>query len=132
MDRRVRTWVLLGLAGGAAIALFVFDPAESRIFPPCLFHALTGMHCVGCGSLRGLHQLLGGNIGAALDLNPLMVLSLPFVAYALISECAKTLLGKALPGFFIRAFWIWAILAIVVGFGILRNVPVYPFTVLAP
>jgi hypothetical protein len=30
------------------------------------------------------------------------------------------------------AFWIWAILAIVVGFGILRNVPVYPFTVLAP
>ena len=132
MDRRVMTWALLGLAGCAAIALFVFNPAESRIFPPCLFHSLTGLHCPGCGSLRGLHQLLGGNIGAALDLNPLMVLSLPFVGYGLISECAKTLLGKRLPGFFIPAFWIWAILAIVVAFGILRNVPVYPFTLLAP
>lgn len=132
MDRRVVTWSLLGVAGCAVIVLFVLDPAESPIFPPCPFHALTGLHCAGCGSLRGLHQLLGGNIVAALDLNPLMVLSLPFVGYALISECAKTLLGKALPGFFMPAFWIWAILAIVVAFGILRNVPVYPFTLLAP
>ena len=132
MDRRVVMWALLGLAGCAAIVLFVYDPAESVIFPPCVFHALTGLHCPGCGSLRGLHQLLGGNIVGALDLNPLMVLSLPFVGYGLMSECAKSLIGKRLPGFFMPAIWIWAILAIVITFSILRNVPVYPFTVLAP
>ena len=73
------------VAAGLA-TLYVVDPAGSSLYPSCPFHALTGLHCPGCGTLRGIHQLLGGHPIAALDLNPLTVLSLPFLAYALLSE----------------------------------------------
>ena len=26
-----------------------FNPAEYQLFPPCLFHRLTGLSCPGCG-----------------------------------------------------------------------------------
>ena len=58
--------------------LFTFNPADSSVFPPCPFRALTGFHCPGCGTLRGLHQLLHGHLLEAFSFNPLMVLFLPF------------------------------------------------------
>lgn len=116
----------------AAALLYVFSPSESGLFPPCPFHALTGWYCPGCGSLRALHQLLHGDILAAMHLNPLMVLSLPFVAYGLAAEMLKTCLGIRLPGVRLRAYWIWAIFAVIVLYGIARNIPYSPFILLAP
>src|SRR2546421_13112009 len=80
------------LAGGAAMVAFVvyalyhFDPAITEVFPICPFRYLTGYYCPGCGSLRALHQLLHGNLAAALGYNPLMVFTLPFVTYWLASQ----------------------------------------------
>ena len=123
---------VLLLLGTVLVVLFYFDPAESGLFPPCLFHALTGWHCPGCGSARGLHQLLHGHPLVALDLNPLMVLSLPFVSYGLISRFLFLCSQRRLPSIYISAGWIWALLAIIILFWILRNIPLYPFTLLAP
>jgi hypothetical protein len=125
------------LAAAAAVVcglvvLFLIDPAGSSAFPLCPLHAMTGLHCPGCGTLRALHQLLHGNLRAALGLNPLMVCSLPFVAYWCLGELMRGVGGWRLPRLFLPAAWIWVLLGVIVLFGIVRNIPYYPWSLLAP
>ena len=122
--------VLVGLAGLAL--LFRHNPAHTSLFPSCPFHALTGLHCPGCGSLRAVHQLLHGNVPAALGLNPLMVACLPFLAYASLREGARIITGRSPSGGVLPARWIWTLLGVILLYWILRNVPVYPCSLLAP
>lgn len=57
-----------------------FDPEKSILFPKCIFHAITGLKCPGCGTQRAIHQLLHGNFAAAMHCNALAVLSVPYIA----------------------------------------------------
>jgi hypothetical protein len=125
---RLKLAVVIGAIAVFLCFVLFFDPAKSDLYPPCPFHAITGFYCPGCGSLRAIHQLLYGNPVAAFGLNPLMILSLPFLGGALIYYAVK----PSLIGAYIPAFWIWVILLIIVLFWVLRNIPVYPFTLLAP
>ncbi len=122
--------MLLGSTG--LLLLRLFDPATSGIFPPCPFHALTGLYCPGCGSLRAIHQLLRGNLGTAWAMNPLTVILMPFLLYGLASEGLRVLRGRGLPQIFLPAIWIQALCAVIILFGIARNVPIHPFNLLAP
>jgi hypothetical protein len=115
----------------ALLYLRLFNPASSGLFPPCPFRAITGLNCPGCGTLRGLHQLLHGHPLAALDLNPLMVMTLPFMAYVFLSYALVALRGRGLPKVFIPSPLIWVIFWVIISFWVLRNIPVYPFTLLA-
>jgi hypothetical protein len=132
LDKRLQLAGVLGLCACTAIPLFFFNPDSTALFPPCPFLALTGYYCPGCGTLRGLHQLLHGNVEAALALNALMVLSVPFLAYAFISLVLEVFRGRPLPRLFRSPYSTWAIFVLVVAFWVLRNIPVYPFTLLAP
>ncbi len=126
-------FALLGLAVLPCLALvYLRNPAESWYYPVCPFYALTGLHCPGCGTLRGLHQLLHGNFIAAFDYNPYSMLALPLLGYAFLSSLLLTAWGKKLPTPFLHPALIWALLAAVVSFWMLRNVPFYPLTILAP
>lgn len=116
----------------AVVALRVFDPVTSGVFPPCPLRYLTGWYCPGCGSLRALHQLLHGNLCAAWAMNPLTVLLLPFLTYGLASHALRALGGRGLPQPFLPAAWIRVLCAVVLLFGIARNVPLHPFNLLAP
>jgi uncharacterized protein DUF2752 len=131
-----RKQVPLAAAALAAAAGFmmlrVFDPATSGVFPPCPVFYLTGWYCPGCGSLRALHQLLHGNLQAAWAMNPLMIVSLPFVGYGLASHALLAVRGRGLPAFFLPAVWIRALCGLIVLYGIARNLPVYPLNLLAP
>lgn len=111
------------LAVIAAGLLRVSNPATTWFFPPCPFRALTGYLCPGCGTLRALHELLYGHVAAAFRLNPLMILLLPYVGYAGTSDALETVIGRALPRVFIRPAYIWMLLAIIIVFWILRNIP---------
>lgn len=113
-------WVLAG--AGAFALFFVFDPSALRYCPPCPFHAMTGLHCPGCGSTRALHQLAHGNFISAFRLNALAILAVPVLGVLLARG------GRQ----FIRPVWIWSLLAVVVVFGVLRNLPWQPFMLLAP
>jgi uncharacterized protein DUF2752 len=124
--------VFLPLGGLGLLLLQLFDPATSRLFPPCPLHYLTGWYCPGCGSLRALHQLLHGNFEAAWAMNPLTILLLPFLIYGLTSEALSQLRGRGLPQVFLPAPAIRVLCVIIVLFGILRNLPVYPWNLLAP
>lgn len=116
----------------ALVALRLYDPATSVLFPPCPLYELTGWYCPGCGSLRALHQLLHGNLAAAFAMNPLAVVSLPFLLYGTSSFLLFRLRGRFLPRYFIPASSIWMLGALIVAFGIARNIPVYPLNLLAP
>ena len=65
-------------------------------------------------------------------MNPLMVLSLPFIGYYFVSRATLAAVGGPLRTFFIRPVLIWALLGIILAYGVLRNIPVYPFSLLAP
>ena len=75
--RRLAVAASVSAAAAAAVVLFVFDPATAWFFPPCLFRALTGHPCPGCGTLRAFHALLHGDVAGALRLNALTVIGLP-------------------------------------------------------
>lgn len=47
---------------------------------------MTGLDCPGCGSQRAVHELLHGHIQSAFYLNPLFVVSLPYVFAAILFE----------------------------------------------
>lgn len=114
-------WLLVLLAVILVGVLFLFDPHSSSFFPPCPLKSATGWECPGCGSTRAMHLLLHGRILEALGKNPLMVVSIP------------VLLAMLLWPAITRKPWVaWSTLIILVTYGIIRNIPVAPFTLLAP
>ncbi|MGO8690720.1 MAG: DUF2752 domain-containing protein [Thermoguttaceae bacterium] len=120
--RRRLLVLAVGVAALAGAALlYVVDPAKPGVFPPCPFHALTGLHCPGCGSLRATHQLLHGHLAAALRMNPLFVVSLPLLG-----------LLWLFPRWQRKAWVGWLVLAVVVVYWIARNLPFWPLVLLAP
>lgn len=109
-----------------------YNPATVAIYPPSPFRVITGFYCPGCGTLRSLHQLLHGHWLKALDLNPLMIIALPFLTYSYIVFSVRVLLHQVLPFPFIKSRWIWGMLKLILVYWILRNLPFAPFAWLAP
>jgi hypothetical protein len=122
------------LAGMAALGLllFAFDPNRYGFYPRCMFHQMTGLNCPGCGGLRAAHQLLHGHVWRAFALNPLLLVLLPVLGWMLFSMAWRKAMGAALSHPFKHPGWLWALLALVVVFGIVRNLPLPAFQALAP
>ena len=113
--------------------MFYFLPqVEMVIHFQCPFHLLTGYYCPGCGSSRGLYSLMHGNIIEAMRNNLLMVISLPYLIYSFVLFSYKEISGKELKRIFIKPYYIWLLLAFILLFWVLRNIPSYPFSLLAP
>jgi hypothetical protein len=111
---------LLCVAG--ILIFFAFDPTQVPIFPPCMFHQITGLDCPGCGTQRALHQLLHGNFIAALRLNAMFVISLPFAAWFGLRWMLRTSRGESISAP-LNSKWLWFYLAAWILFGVLRNLP---------
>ena len=109
-------------AGAAGLLFFLIDPATQPLLPPCLFHAFTGLYCPGCGATRALHQMANGNLVAALRLNALLVLGLPL-------GCLLAIRRKRYP---LPAWCLRTLFVCIALFGFARNIPLFPFTLLAP
>lgn len=74
-------WIVPGVLVAAAVFYYFSDPLTSRFMPQCLFHRITGLQCVGCGSQRMLHALLHGDLSGAFRANALALLSIPVVVF---------------------------------------------------
>ncbi len=118
--------------GLCCATLLVVDPNEPGRYPTCPVLAVTGRWCPGCGSLRGLRALLGGDVAAAAGFNPLLLLAVPYLVYAWVAWAAPAFGGPAPPALRLPAWVIRAVAGLVVTFGVLRNVPLAPLRVLAP
>ena len=117
-------WLGLAVVG---LFLFAFNPAKVDFFPKCPFRTLTGFQCPGCGSTRAFYQLLHLHPVAAFKLNPLMVLTLPFIVYGFLGFTKSALTGRPQRRLFIPPIYLWAWLVLLIFFWIFRNTPWYPF-----
>ena len=130
-ERLLILFLLVSLTAG--IFYFTFpDPTNPLHTPACPFRTLTGLYCPGCGSGRAFHHLWRFEIYRAFRLNPLMMIFMPFLLYAYFSNWLLVLRGKSLPRFFLSGRFIICILVVILLFWVLRNIPVLPFSLLAP
>ena len=66
-----------GSRGGAASRWPCATRGSRGTTPSCPLYAVSGLYCPGCGTLRCLHALTHGDLGAALGFNVLTVLAPP-------------------------------------------------------
>ncbi len=95
---------------------------------PCIFHKITGLYCPGCGITRMFISLFKLNIYQAFRYNPLVFILLIVSTIYFLVDCLKYGITKEhikLP----KIVYI-ILLIIVIGFGILRNIPLFSY--LAP
>lgn len=120
--------IWLGLAAGSTY-LYIFEPGKSGLFLVCPFFALTGFACPGCGTTRGLHHLLHGDVAAAFRFNPLMMVMLPLLLYALVRHTNAVMRDRPMRGNQLNAKYIWLLFFVALSFWIIRNTPFYPFPI---
>ena len=113
-----------GLIVAAAIViwlLLVCYPTYYRYFPQCPFYRLTHLYCPGCGNTRALFCLLQGDIAGVFRNNAMFIPTLFFAGF-LIWRRRSVLYPPVL----------WGYVGLLIAFWILRNIPYYPFCLLAP
>jgi hypothetical protein len=106
---------------------------DTGLMPPCLIHEWTGLHCPGCGGTRAFQALARFDLIGALRMNLLGTIFVIWVALVVL----RTSWEAAFPQRRWRRFpfderWLWGALILVIGFTVLRNVPNWPFSLLAP
>ena len=111
---------LKALLGGALTYIGVADPHRPGFaFPGCPFKALTGWNCPACGGLRMTHDLLHGDLGAAVVDNVFLLVGLPAL---LVWILVRWRTGR--PIFPMPAIVVVAVLAVT--WTVVRNIPGFP------
>ena len=120
---RGRLYGVLGtgaLLGGGLAYVGLGDPHSSDfVFPACPFKLLTGWNCPACGGLRMTHDLLHGDLAAAVVDNVFLLVGLPaLLAWVLV----RWRTGR--PIMTMPAIAVIAVLAIT--WTVVRNMPGFP------
>ncbi len=125
--------IVTGIAAvGILIVFFVLNPAETPLFPKCILYSATGYYCPGCGSQRAIHNLLHLNFAGVAGSNLLFIPAALLIIYHYSRTFLNKKLNLRLPNIFYFKNTPWIILGVVAVFWILRNLPVFPFSVLSP
>jgi hypothetical protein len=123
-------FLVLVLAGCFYIA--TTRPTPDSYYPKCVMHQLTGLHCPGCGTGRATYLLLQGRPLDALRCNLFSPILLPLLTVV----CGRALIiwSFDLPDQRRRRRAVWArlLVALLICYGIARNIPAEPFSLLAP
>ncbi len=108
-------------------------PAAVPWLPGCVFRQATGLDCAGCGMTRATYAALHGRIGEAFRFNPVGMALFPVALLGVGLETLGWVRGKP-PRWrlAIGSKGAWALAGIIIAFTVLRNIPVWPLTLLAP
>lgn len=128
--RRTRIYGAVGAGVATAGALTYIGLADPHrpgfLFPTCPFKLLTGWNCPFCGGLRMTHDLLHGDLTAAVVDNLFLLVGLPLFAIWGVWRWRRgdRMLPRAAVAAFIVAAVVWTVV---------RNLPGFPLapTVLA-
>jgi hypothetical protein len=130
-----RLFALCGFLTMSFLAVLVayFDPQRVGFFPRCLFHEITGFACPGCGLTRGFHALFNGHFLTSLHYNAMLPLYAIFLGGVYLHLFLISFRGKGIPLSSEKGISLLLVFLIIgTIFGILRNLPFYPFTLLYP
>lgn len=122
--------LVLGLS--IAFLYFFVNPTQVQFFPKCPLYSYTGIYCPGCGSQRATHQLLNFNFFGVLHQNLLYVIGLFVLAYYVVITILQLVFKKPVTNYLDNKKVLWFFVFVIVIFWIARNLPWYPFTLLAP
>ena len=99
----------------------------------CMFHQWTGLHCPGCGMTSATYAVFQGKPLVAFGLNPLGVIIFPVAIVGTGLEAFGWVRNTAPPWRIpLGRHGAKAIAFCFIAFMILRNLPWFPFTWLAP
>jgi len=117
------------LAGAGCAAVWWADPTTpGGLLPVCPTKALLGINCPGCGGLRMVYSLLHGDLVAAVQFNAVALVALPLMLWAWVAWVLARRRGHRRP-VFLRYRWApAAILAVMLAWFVVRNIPIEPFT----
>ena len=101
--------------------LLFFDPRKEAWFPKCAFFQITHLYCPGCGNTRALYHLVHGDFLQSIRNNCLLIPVIVTLIILLI-----------FPRLTIEKTVCYTVLIITILFFVLRNIPFFPFTLLAP
>jgi hypothetical protein len=122
---------ILTIGAGASLVAY-FNPTTAGFFPVCPLYSLTGSHCQGCGLTRGFHALFHGDVITALHYNALLPVFAFLFAFIFISLILIVWRGRGLSWRIFPPSAMYGFLVLAAAFFVLRNLPFYPFTLLAP
>jgi len=121
----------LGLTAGVFVLMAV-PPTAASFYPKCVSYQLTGIHCPGCGLTRAAHSLLNGQLEQAIAYNPLLVIASPYCLVAFLRGLWFWLWDTQSERSMFPARYAWWFFGGLMAYWILRNIPIHPFTLLAP
>ena len=119
----------IGAVAIMVLLLYFFLDARKGFFPPCPFYVITDLYCPGCGSQRALSALLHGDFAEAIQDNILLVVSIPILLWNATVQWRK---DKQYFALLYKPVFVKAVLVVVIGFWVLRNLPFFPMSLLAP
>jgi Protein of unknown function (DUF2752) len=120
---RGRLYAALGsgalLAGGLGYVGLVDPHKPDSVFPVCPFRLLTGWNCPACGGLRMIHDVLHGDLAAAITDNAFLLVGIPVLAgwFLLRRRAEKSLLPLPAVATVVIAMLAWTVV---------RNLPDFP------
>lgn len=126
--RRKQLYGALGtgaVLAGALTYIGIADPhRRNSFFPSCPFKAITGWNCPGCGGLRMTHDLLHGDLAAAVVDNVYLLVGLPFLlAWLLVRwRQGKPLMNTQMTIVIVVSALTWTVVRNLAGFPLVPTV----------
>ena len=128
MKKRIFKTIFFFILGILFLVGYYFIYKKTGYGIPCLIYERTGFYCPGCGITRMIFALMRFDIPEAFRYNQLLFILLPFLiayfvynVYLYIVDKKDTVLKKISNYVFI------ILLIIVIGWGIIRNLPMFPY-----
>lgn len=124
LPKTKRTIITLLIAAGGIAVLILYalhDPSHSHLAPKCLLRALTGYDCPSYGIQRALHALLCGEWSLAVRYNPILCLSIPYIAVAMFGAWGKGEIAERCGRWAFHRYTLWAYVALLLVWWVFRN-----------
>ena len=94
INPRTRLTAAACILVAVVVIYFFVDPASTALAPRCLFKALTGFDCPGCGFQRALHAALHGDFATAWACNPALFFFIPVTGLYAFAELMPRRAGR--------------------------------------
>lgn len=132
----VNNRVLIALITLVLLCVLIYsvscDHKNEKLIPPCPVKYYTGYFCPGCGSLRAVQKVAHLDFPGAMSENVLAVVFFPLLTFYIATNIRYVLTGRERKIIRLPYFVTIGIAVFFILFWILRNLPFYPFSILAP
>lgn len=116
-------WCLLAIAATVALTVKITGLDIFACLPPCMFHALTGLYCPGCGGTRAFRALLQGNLFQSFCYHPIVPYAAILGIWFMLSQTIERLSrGRLRIGLRFREIYLWVALGILIANVLLKNI----------